>query len=188
MNQLVDAEAIELTDELKKRINNTFSTQSSISYMPEVLLFLPIPALLVFISFLDKLGIPKSTTSFLWIILFSNALIFLFVFIRTAAGKPQNKRVLPTEYRLLSCRGQLILSSVESVKKSFCYLEEPCGNRTAVQLSGSSDFPMGEFGEAILIEEFIGEYLLLDFWSLNLNKSDEIKQPVMTIEQKSEIQ
>lgn len=164
MKFLDEGKEIEITPELQKRFNRFYRDSSFISYLPEVLLFLPMPVLLIVIQLFQKIGFPHYVNSLLWLTLFSNAFIFLLVFTRDASKIKKKQLRVFGRYRLFSFEGQLIPSSIESVQKSFCYFENYYGEKVAVTTSSYSDkIKYNSYGKVILILDESDNIYLLQF-------------------------
>lgn len=164
MDFLEDGIELEITEELQKRFNRFYRDSSFISYLPEVLLFLPMPILLALIPLLQKLHTPHQILSLLWLTLFTNAFIFLIVFTRDASKLPKKQVRISGRYKLFSFEGQLTPSSIESVQKSFCYFENYYGEKIAVTTSSYTDrIEYNSFGRVTLVLDESGSYYLLNF-------------------------
>lgn len=164
MEFLNEGVELEITAELQKRFKRFYRDGSFISYLPEVLLFLPMPILLILIQLFQQLGLPHYLHSLLWLTLFTNAFIFLIVFTRDASKIPGKQLRIPGRCRLFSFEGQLIPSSIESVQKSFCYFENYYGEKVAVTTSSYSDkIKYNSYGRVILVVDESGNFYLLNF-------------------------
>lgn len=163
MDTLYEYEVTELNVEQKKLFDSVYLTPEKSSYLPEVLLFLPMPLMLGIIYLVSQTAVPRSTITLLWITVFTNAFIFLMVFFKIFSDLPKQRRKIQHGYRILQSEGFLMESSVSSVKRSFYYFEELVGNKIPLINITNREFPFEETGTATIVEEFPGQYALLDF-------------------------
>ncbi len=159
MPQLQTLLEIQLEEEQQKRFDKLFRVEDRSAYLPQVLLFLPIPIMLMLISLLRKMGFSPSSISFLWLTLYCNAFIFLALFIRNMTKTADKRRVLASQFRIFSCEGMIIPSELSS---TFVYIDEGYG-KVPLQLYHSGRFPLHSFGKAVVIEFFPNEFMLFDF-------------------------
>jgi hypothetical protein len=171
MPQLHTLLEIELEEQQQKRFDKLFRIEDRSAYLPQVLLFLPIPLMLLLISILRKMGFSPNSISFLWLTLYCNAFIFLALFIRNISKTGDKRRVLPAQFRIFSCEGMIIPSELSS---TFVYIDEGYG-KVPLQLYHSGRFPLHNFGKAVVIEFKPNEFMLFDFLENgNIFRSNEI--------------
>ncbi len=159
MQQLHTLQEIALGEEQQKRFDKIYRVIDKSEYLPQVLLFLPIPLLLVIISFLTKRNIPTNTLSLLWLILYCNGFIFLALFFRNMGKVSDKRKVLPEEYSIFSCEGKLLPSQLSS---TFLYIDEGLG-KVPLALYHSGKVTWDQYGKAIVIEHKPNEFTLFEF-------------------------
>ena len=159
-----------LNDEQQKRFNKIYRVEDRSQFLPLFLIFVSIFLLLLVVFIMEKIGVSRSTTAIVKLIMYTDGFIFILLFLKNWLKNSNNSRVLPYNYNIVSAYGLLVSSSLNY---NFLYILQD-NEKIPLEVYHSKNIVFDQYGCATLIEYREGEYILFEFDVVDNEQNDDV--------------